>query len=222
MTDITTRILLVDDHQIVRQGLFSLLSAESDFRVVADAGDGSEALRLLERWRPDVMIVDIGMPGINGIEVTRQAAHISPHTRVIILSMYDDMAHVAEALKYGACSYVLKGESTDQLVRAVRQTMQGMRYLSAPITQESVDDYIARAKGRGGDSYESLTGREREVLILTAQGCTSQIIASKLYISPRTVESHRANLLRKLNITSHSDLIRYALERNLVKTSSAV
>ena len=225
MTETKIRILLVDDHQIVRQGLRSLLSAEPDFRVVEDVGDGTEALCQLERWRPDVMIVDIGMPGINGIEVTRQATKLFPQTRVIILSMYDDIAHVAEAFRHGARSYVLKGESTDHLVPAVRQTIQGKRYVSEPITLEAVEDYIARAKGRSGDPYETLTDREREVLCLTADGWTSQSIADYLYISPRTVETHRANVQRKLHLASRSDLIRFALEHNLVKrtpTSGAV
>lgn len=212
-------ILLADDHQMVRQGLCNLLSAEPDFHIVADVGDGLEALRLLERLRPDVLIVDLMMPGLNGIEVTRQTAQISPRTRVIVLSMHANEAYVAEALRYGASGYVLKESSTSELVCAVRESVAGRRFLSSPLTQAAVDDYLARSRESDGDPYNTLTNREREVLYLTAEGLTSQHIADQLFISPRTVETHRANLLRKLRLNSHSELIRYAIECGLVKGS---
>jgi two-component system response regulator NreC len=211
-----TTIVLADDHHVIRQGLRALLEAVPDFSVVGEAGDGLEALQLVERLQPNVLVLDLRMPGLGGLEVTRQVSQRSPSTRVVILSMYDDEAYVLEALGHGAAGYVLKDSSAAHLVEAVRQVAIGRRYLSPPLSERAVDAYVQRAKETPLDEYETLTAREREVLHLVAEGHTSAEIADLLSISPRTVGTHRANLMRKLGLRSHTSLIRYALRRGIL------
>lgn len=209
-------ILLADDHQVVRQGLRALLEAEPDFRVVGEAADGLEATRLVERLHPDVAVVDLIMPGLNGMEVTRQITTRVPETRVVVLSMHANEAYVLEALRNGAAAYVLKDSSAAELVEAVRAVVAGRHYLSAPLSERAIDTYRQRAKEATLDIYEMLTMREREVLHLAAEGHSGPEIASRLSISPRTVETHRANLMRKLGLRTQTDLVRYALRRGIL------
>jgi two-component system response regulator NreC len=212
-----TTIVLADDHHIVRQGLRRLLEDEPDFQVVGDTGDGLEALQLVERLQPDVLVVDLVMPGLSGLEVTRQVNQRSPRTRVVILSMYANEAYVLEALKNGASGYVLKESSGVDLVRAVREALAGRRYLSPPLSEHAIEAYLEKVDTGPLDPYETLTAREREVLHLAAEGHTNNQIAERLSISPRTVETHRANLMRKLGLNNHAELIRYALGRGILK-----
>ena len=209
-------IILADDHHIMRQGLRMLLEAEEDFRVVAEAGDGREATRLAERFTPDILIVDVMMPGLNGLEVTRQVGKRSPHTRVIMLSMYSNEAYVLEALRNGAAGYVLKEASATDLIRAVREVIAGRRYLGPPLSEHAIKAYVQKAQDDLLDPYETLTTREREVLQLAAEGRTNADIAAALFVSPRTVETHRAHLMHKLGLHSQADLIRYALRRGIL------
>jgi len=209
-------ILLADDHQVVRQGLRALLEAEPDFRVVGEAADGLEATRLVERLHPDVAVVDLIMPGLNGMEVTRQITARVPKTRVVVLSMHANEAYVLEALRNGAAAYVLKDSSATDLVHAVREVAAGRRYLSPPLSERALDTYRQRAKEATLDIYETLTTREREVLHLAAEGHTNAEIAARLGISPRTAETHRANLMHKLGLQTQTDLVRYALRRGIV------
>ena len=209
-------ILLADDHHIVRQGLKSLLEVEPHFRLVGEAGDGIEAVRLAERLRPDVLITDVMMPGLNGLEVARQVTKGDSRTRVVILSMYADEAYVFEALRNGASGYVLKEAQASDLVKAVREVAAGRRYLSPPLSERSLEDYLQRMKSAPADPYESLTTREREVLQMVAEGHTSAEIANRLFISPRTAEGHRANLMRKLELQNHTDLVLFALKKGLL------
>jgi DNA-binding NarL/FixJ family response regulator len=209
-------VLLADDHHIVRQGLRALLESEPHFRLVGEAGDGIEAVRLAERLRPDVLITDMMMPGLNGIEVTRQVAKNVPKTRIIILSMYADEAYVFESLKSGASGYVLKDSRVSDLIEAVREVVAGRRYLSPPLSERAVELYIQKVESLPDDPYEMLTTREREVLQMVAEGRTSAEIASRLFISTRTAEGHRANLTRKLGLQNHTDLVRFALKRGLL------
>jgi DNA-binding NarL/FixJ family response regulator len=209
-------IILADDHHIMRQGLRMLLEAEEDFRVVAEAGDGREATRLAERFTPDILIVDVMMPGLNGLEVTRQVGKRSPHTRVIMLSMYSNEAYVLEALRNGAAGYVLKEASATDLIRAVREVIAGRRYLSPPLSEHAIEAYVQKAQDELLDPYKTLTTREREVLQLAAEGRTNADIAAALFVSPRTVETHRAHLMHKLGLHSQADLIRYALRRGIL------
>jgi two-component system response regulator NreC len=211
-------ILLADDHHLVRQGLRVLLEGEPDFMVVGEAADATEAVQQGERLRPDVILLDLMMPGLHGLAALRQVVKGAPQTRVIILSMYSNEAYVFEALKDGAAGYVLKTSRADELVLAVREVVAGRRYLSPPLTEKVVEAY---RQGTGGvvlDPYDTLTAREREVLHLVSQGLGNAGIADRLFISVRTVETHRANLMRKLNLRSHTELIRYALRRGICPT----
>jgi DNA-binding NarL/FixJ family response regulator len=210
-------IVLVDDHKVVRQGLRALLEEERDFKIVGEAGDGLEALRLVETTRPDILVVDLMIPGLTGLEVARRAERASSRTRVIILSMHSNEAYVLEALKNGASGYVLKDSSAEDLVRAVREVIGGRRYLSPPLSERAIEMYVQEKIQSGVlDPYETLTNREREVLQLSAEGLTSGDIAERLSISPRTVETHRANMMRKLDLHSQTELIRYALRKGII------
>ncbi len=208
-------ILLVDDHPIVRQGLRHLLDDEPDFKVVGEAGDGVEALLLVERLKPDILIVDMMMPNMNGLEVLRQVRKNSPMTRTIVLSMQSADAYVIEAMKNGAAGYVLKETGPSELVNALREVNLGNQYLSAKLSKH-LEPNGFRVEDAPSDLYETLTRREREVLQMVAEGKSSAEIAEKLAISPRTVEVHRSNLARKLGLENKADLIRYAIRRGII------
>lgn len=211
-------LLLADDHQIVRQGVQALLGPESEFRVVGQAADGAEALRLVERLQPDVLVLDLMMPRLNGLDVAAQVARRSPRTKVVILSMHSNEAYVVAALRAGASAFVLKEAGAEELLNALRAAAAGQRYLSPPFTEAALDEYLRKAEGSPLDAYQTLTFREREVLQMTAEGLSSTEIARALFISPRTVESHRANLIRKLRVRNLKELIRYAVRRGLGPT----
>jgi DNA-binding NarL/FixJ family response regulator len=207
-------LVLADDHRIVRQGLRALLATEPEFRLVGEAADGLEAVRLVERLRPDVLVLDLMMPGLGGLEVARRVARQSPSTRTVILSMYANEAYVVEALRAGAAAYVLKESGAEELIQAVRAAAAGDRFLSPSISEHALRAY-AREAGGPADPYDTLTAREREVLQLTAEGHSGGAIAGRLFISPRTVESHRSNLMRKLGVRNQKELVRYAVQRGL-------
>ena len=211
-----TRIVLADDHHVVREGLRALLEAEPDLTVAGEAADGLTTVHLVERLKPDVLVVDVMMPALNGLEVTRQVVRRSPDTRVIVLSMYSDESYVMEALKNGAAGYVLKSSTRSDLVQAIREVMAGERYLSAPLSARAVEAYVERAKGTEVGAYDTLTSREREVLQLAAEGHTNAEIAARLSISSRTVETHRSAVMRKLGLRRQTDLVRYALRRGVL------
>jgi DNA-binding NarL/FixJ family response regulator len=211
-----TTIVLADDHVVVRQGLRALLEAEPDFAIVAEAADGLEVADLVERLKADVLVLDLMLPGLNGLEVTRQVQQRWPQTRIVILSMYANEAYVLEALRNGAAAYVLKEASAADLVRAIREVMAGRRYLSPPLSESAIELYVQKAKAAPRDAYEALTTREREVLQLAAEGQSNPEIADRLGISARTVETHRANLMHKLDLRSQTDLVRYALRRGIL------
>ena len=211
-----TTIMLADDHPVVRQGLRALLEAEQDFTIVGEAADGLEVAGLVERLRPNVLVLDLMLPGLGGIEVTRQICHRFPQTRVVILSMYANEAYVLEALRNGAAGYVIKEASAAQLVQAVREVSAGRRYLSPPLSENAIEAYIQKAQATPLDLYETLTTREREVVHLAATGNSNVEIADRLGISSRTAETHRANLMRKLGLHSQTELIRYAMRRGII------
>ncbi|HYL79383.1 MAG TPA: response regulator transcription factor [Candidatus Acidoferrum sp.] len=213
---IHTSIVLADDHHIVRQGLRSLLETEEGFAVVGETGDGLKVVDLVEQLRPDVLVLDLMMPGLNGMEVTRQVAQRCPKTKVIILSMHANEAYVMEALRNGAVGYVLKDASTSEVVAAVREVTAGRHYLSRPLSERAIETYAQKAQAAPLDMSETLTSREREILQLAAESYSSTEIAARLGISPRTAETHRANLMRKLSLQSQTDLIRYAIRRGLL------
>ena len=209
-------ILLAEDHVIVRQGLHALLTAEPDFRIVGDTGDGLEAVRLVETLKPDVIVLDLEIPSLKGLEVTRQVHLHHPHTHVVILSMHAKEAYVLEALKNGASGYVLKGSEAQELITAIRLATQGMRYLSPPLTENAIEAYLQRSQDQNFDPYETLTDRERQILQLVAEGMSGTEIAKRLVISSRTVEVHRSKLMRKLGLKGEKDLIRFALRRGII------
>jgi two-component system response regulator NreC len=211
-----TTIVLADDHHLVRQGLRSLLEAEPDFRIVGEAGDGLEVVQLVERLQPEVLVLDLMMPGLNGLEVTRQVGQRSPQTRVIILSMHSSEGYVLEALRHGAAGYVLKASSAADLIKAVHEVVAGHHYLSPPLSEHAIEAYVQKAKDTRLDKYETLTTREREVLHLAAEGYNNPEVAERLTISPYTAMTHRANLMRKLGLHSQTDLVRYALQRGII------
>lgn len=212
----TTTIVLADDHRIVRQGLHALLAAESDFKVVGEAGDGREALEQVKLHAPDVLVLDLMMPGLNGLEVARQLHRHTPKVGVVVLSMHDDEGFVLEALANGVSAYVLKDSNSSDLIQAVREVAAGRRYLSPPLSDRVIETYLQMAKVGTMDKHETLTTREREVLQLSAEGHTNSEIAARLGISTRTAETHRSRLMHKLSLHTQADLIRYALRRGII------
>jgi two-component system, NarL family, response regulator NreC len=211
-------ILLADDHHVVRKGIRALLEAESDFQIVGEATDGLQAIELVERLRPAIIILDIMMPGLNGLEVARRISHAALGTRVVVLSMHSTEGYVLDALRNGVSGYVLKDATQEELAQAIRQVAIGERYLSPQISERAIEAYVQKARlETPQDPYMTLTNREREVLQMAAEGLSNQEIASRLSISPRTVETHRANLMQKLSLGSYSDLIRFAIKKGLIE-----
>jgi two-component system response regulator NreC len=211
-----TTIVLADDHALIREGLRTVLGGEGDWSVVGEAADGLEAVVFAEQLQPDVLIVDLMLPALSGLEVIHQVSRRVPHTHIVALSMHANESYVLAALRNGAQAYALKDASSREIVQAVREVLAGHRYLSPPLSQYALEAYIQKAKGMPLDPYETLTTREREVLHLVAQGKTTPAIAERLNLSPRTVETHRTNLMRKLGLRSQTDVIRYALQRGLI------
>jgi two-component system, NarL family, response regulator NreC len=213
---VTISILLADDHAIVRHGLRALLETEPDFEVVGEVDNGLAAVETAEQLQPDVLVLDLMMPGLNGLDVARQTGRCSPQTRIIILSMYTAEAYVLQALRYGAAAYVLKKSSPSELVQAIREVLAGRSFLSQSLSVSAIENYQQKLKDLPPEPYDRLTAREREVFHLTAEGQTSAQIAARLSISPRTVEMHRHHLMQKLNLDTQADLIRYAIKLGIL------
>jgi len=211
-----TSVVLADDHAIVRQGLRAVLEATAEFAVVGEVADGLQVPEAVDRLRPNVLVLDLMMPGLNGLEITRQVRKRCPQTRVVILSMHADEAYVLEALRNGAAGYVLKEASIPEVAQAVREVAAGRRYLSQPLSERAIESYAEKAQAAPLDLYETLTSREREVLQLCAEGYSSTEMAARLGISPRTADTHRANLMRKLGLQRQNDLVRYAVRRGIL------
>jgi two-component system, NarL family, response regulator NreC len=209
-------IVIADDHQIVRLGLRTLLEKELGFRVVGEAADGNEAVALVKMLKPQVLILDLIMPGMNGMGVTLQVKKDSPNTHVIILSMHANEAYIVETLKNGASAYVLKDSTGSNLVEAVHAVIKGEYYLSPPLSEKAIETYIQMTRDTSHDLYETLTSREREILHLAVTGFSNSEIASRLSISPRTVEAHRFNFMHKLGLRKQTDLIRFAVQRGIL------
>ncbi len=215
-------IALADRHDLIRQGMRSLLENEPSLAVVGEAADGWAALELVNRLHPSVLIVDFSLPGLNGMDVTRNVAKRFPQTRVLVLSAQADEAYVLESLKSGATGYALKQSGIDELIQAVREVAAGRRYLSPTLSERAIEVYMSRRQEQDNElgAQGPLTSREREVLQLVADGLTSAQIAEKLSISPRTAETHRANMMRKLGLRNQAELIRYAIQHHIVPFES--
>jgi DNA-binding NarL/FixJ family response regulator len=194
-----------------------LLELSTDLWVVAEAHDGIEAVRQVERHKPDLLLLDLSMPGLSGLDVIREARRASARTRVLILSMHREHDFVARALREGAIGYALKDLDPDELIRAIREAAAGKRYVSPTFSVQKIEELIRGTGVATSDPYDLLTGREREVLHLVAEGSTSQQIADRLNIGRRTAETHRANVMRKLGARSQSELILFAMRRGLVE-----
>ncbi len=216
----TIRLLLADDHPLVREGLRALLESDDDFCVVGQADDGVDVASLVEQLCPDVVVLDLMMPGRSGLDVTRELAQCPLAPPVLILSMHESEAYVFEALRSGAAGYVLKQAPAAELALGIRAVASGVRYLSPPLTERALEAYIRRAGGEA-DPYDTLTGREREVVALAAEGHTNADIAAQLFISRRTVETHRARAMRKLGLRGHVELVLFAMRRGLVAEGTA-
>jgi two-component system response regulator NreC len=214
---IRLRLVLADDHTMMRSGLRLLLERESDFSIVGEAGDGRQAIEIVEAQSPDIVIMDIAMPNMNGIEAARRITDAHPMTSVIILSMHSDESYVLRALNAGARGYLLKDSAESDLISAVRAVSEGKAFFSPAISKLLVDDYVRQLRQRGvEDSYELLTPRERELLQLLAEGKTTKEAAAILTLSPHTVDTHRANLMHKLNLNSLPELILYAMRKGVI------
>ena len=212
-----TRILVVDDHTLIRRGIVGLLHAQSDMEVVGEASDGREAVNSVIRLSPDVVLMDIGMPGTNGLDATREIRKAAPETQVLILTVHDREDYLFQALRAGAGGYILKGADVQDLLSAIRSVRLGHVYLYPTVTKKLLADYLRRTEaGEDRASYDGLTEREQEVLRLIAEGKTTPEIAHGLHLSPHTVQSHREHIMEKLNLHRKADLIKYALRKGLV------
>ena len=212
------RVLLGDDHTVLRQGLRKILEERRDWRVVAEAGNGRDAVREVLALHPDVAVLDIGMPLLNGIEATRQIARRAPSVRVLILSMHSDQAYVTQAVQAGARGYLLKDSAAAELIEAIAAVSTGKSFFSPAVAQVVFNDYVRSLTDKGiTDPYDSLSEREREVLQLVAEGRSSKEIAELLSISPATVETHRAHLLQKLQLHNTVEVVRYATRRGIIQ-----
>jgi len=218
---VSLSVLLAEDHPVVREGLRAMLEAEGDFQVVGQTGNSSEVGGMVAELHPDVLVLDLIMPGIGGLNALRELARRRLPTRVVVLSMYANEAYVLEALQNGAGAYVLKQSEAAELVRGIREVAKGRRYLSPPLSQRAVEAYAKRAKGTIATKEAELTAREKEVLMLVGQGFTSAQIGERLFISVRTVESHRSNLTKKLGLHSQAEMVRTALRRELTPLDPA-
>ncbi|MBS4027422.1 MAG: response regulator transcription factor [Ignavibacteriales bacterium] len=211
------KVLLADDHEIVRQGLRSLMEQTNDIEVVAEAEDGKEAVAKAAQFLPDVVVMDIGMPTLNGMEATRQIKKTYPDMHVLILTMHATEEYISQILQAGASGYVLKKSAYQELLAAIRAVNKGQSYLSPEVSKKVIDEYVSRTKEMViKDSYESLTTREREILQLLAEGKSNQEIAGSLFISTKTVETHKAHILEKLDLRSVTELVKYAMRKGII------
>jgi len=215
-----TRVLLAEDHTIVRKGLRSLLDKETGIEVVGEAEDGREAIVKAEELHPDVVVVDIAMPGLNGLEATRQIKKRFSDMKIIILTMHANEEYILQSLKAGASGYLVKKSAPAELISAINAVHKGNSFLSPSISRTVIDEYIRRSKeiSEGEEGFEQLTVREREVLQLIAEGRKTREIAELLYISIKTVETHRAHIMNKLDIHSTAELTRYAIRKGIISS----
>jgi two-component system response regulator NreC len=211
-------VLLTDDHTLFRQGIRNLLSGEPDMEVVAEASNATDAIAVALQTRPDVVLMDIGMPGMSSFDAARQIRKDRPETRVVFLSMYDDEDYLAECVELGANGYILKDSPVEQLLTAVREVFRGGSFVSPRLLTRLVDDFRAHGQGAARQPrFGTLTKREREILKLLAEGQSVKEIAGSFDLSVKTVEAHKFNLMRKLNIHNKAQLVQYAIQRKIIR-----
>lgn len=211
------KVLLAEDHTIVRRGLRRILETEAGIEVVGEASDGREAIAKAQKLRPDVVVMDISMPGLNGLEATRRIKKMAPEIQVLILTMHTTEEYIFPILRAGASGYVVKDAAPTELIAAIQAAYQGESFLSPVVSKKVVEEFIRRgALEAEEDDYEKLTDREREVLQLIAEGYTTREIAEKLYISEKTVETHRARVRQKLGLHSTAELTQYAIRKGII------
>ncbi len=208
-------LFLADDRVMVRQGLRALLESETDFSIIGECSDGLETVRLVERLKPDVLILDLMMPSLNGLDVMCHLGQKSLLTRVVVLTMHANEAYVLEALRNGAYAYVLKETPFEELVTAIHEAHAGRKYLCRPLSEIRIKDYLLRSNERQLDRFDTLTARQREVVRLVAEGKSSREIGHLLGISPRTVETHRAQAMKLFGVNKQTDLVRFALQQGI-------
>jgi two-component system, NarL family, response regulator NreC len=213
----TISIIIVDDHLILRQGIRLLIQSDPDLELIGETGDGQEALELVKNLKPDVLVLDLMMPSLNGLEVMRELKRRQTSTKIVVLSMHSKEAYVLEALRAGASAYVLKESSAQELNRAIHEAYAGRYYLCPPFDEMAINAYVQKTDESKLDLYDTLTPREREVFRFTAQGLTSNEIGNRLNISPRTVEVHRFNMMHKLNLNSQAEVARFAITRGILE-----
>jgi two-component system, NarL family, response regulator NreC len=209
------KILIADDHKILRQGIRSLLAPQPDFEVVGETADGPETLKETFKLKPDVVLMDIGMPNLNGFEATRQIKKKLPEVKVLFLTMYQDDEYVLQALHSGASGYVLKDVAVEELVTAIRAVNNDQYYLSPSISRTVIDAYLRKTEKGEKEPSELLTAREREIVQLIAEGYTNKEIAAKLFISVKTVDAHRSHIMEKLDIHDVAQLVKYAIRKGI-------
>lgn len=214
----TIRVLLAEDHTIVRKGLRSLLDRDIGIKIVGEAEDGREAVKKAEKLQPDVVVMDIAMPGLNGLEATRQLKKRFPEMKFIILTVHDNEEYILQTLRAGASGYLIKKAAPADLIEAIQAVHRGDSFLSPSISKTVIDEYIRQAeiKSESDIIYGKLTNREREVFQLIIEGHKNREIGNLLHVSPKTVETHKANIMKKLNISSTAELVRYAMDKGLV------
>jgi two-component system, NarL family, response regulator NreC len=212
------RVVIADDHTLFRQGIRTLIAAETDIEVVAEASNGGEAVDRAAETRPDVVLMDIGMPGFSSFEATRQIRKNRPETKIVFLTMYDDEDYLVEGMEVGGSAYVLKDSPANELVSAIRDVQRGGSYLSPRMLSQLVDDFRTRIKTTARTPrFATLTAREKEVLKVLAEGNSTKEIATNLNLSVKTVEAHKFNLMRKLDIHNKAQLVQYAIQKKIIK-----
>jgi DNA-binding NarL/FixJ family response regulator len=214
---ITLRILIVDDHAVVRRGVRALLESHTDWEICGEATNGRDAVEEARRLKPDIVVMDLSLPGLNGLDATRQILQESPGTEVLVLTMHHSEELARDVLQAGARGYVLKRDADENLIAAVESLRQHKPFLTAAVTEFVLDDYLKRGDRQDDPAVAAVTAREREIIQLVAEGQSNKEVASTLGVSVKTIEAHRANIMRKLHLRSVSDLVRYAIRNKIVQ-----